>query len=255
MYYVYKHTNKLNGKTYIGITCKKPERRWGPNGNRYFRCKHFFSAIQKYGWSNFSHEVLYSNLSKDDAEKKEIELIAKYKQLHMSYNISDGGKANKGWKPSQETKDKMSKTHLGKKLSDEHKRKISESGKGRIVSYSTKQKISCSKIGHEVSQETRNKIGEKSREYFKTHNSAFKGKHHTKESIKLNILHQKRIVTYMYDIFGNLIRIYNSKSEITRENKFCLSSVNKCCKMNKDKKLNDCKIYKDYIFSEQIIYV
>ena len=162
MYYVYKHTNKLNGKTYIGITCKKPERRWGPNGNRYFRCKHFFSAIQKYGWSNFSHEVLYSNLSKDDAEKKEIELIAKYKQLHMSYNISDGGKANKGWKPSQETKDKMSKTHLGKKLSDEHKRKISESGKGRIVSYSTKQKISCSKIGHEVSQETRNKIGEKS---------------------------------------------------------------------------------------------
>lgn len=58
-YYVYCHENKINHKRYVGITCTKPEKRWGTNGQRYKECPHFWHAIQKYGWDNFDHMILY----------------------------------------------------------------------------------------------------------------------------------------------------------------------------------------------------
>lgn len=45
-YSVYCHTNKVNGKRYIGITKHKPEKRWA-NGYGYSNNRHFFSACMK----------------------------------------------------------------------------------------------------------------------------------------------------------------------------------------------------------------
>ena len=53
-YCVYVHTNKANGKKYIGITCRNPEVRWR-NGAGYKRHPKFYAAIQKYGWDGFTH--------------------------------------------------------------------------------------------------------------------------------------------------------------------------------------------------------
>ena len=61
---VYKHTNKTNGKVYIGKTCRKPEYRWN-EGKGYIYQRHFWNAINKYGWDNFEHEILIKDL---DAE-------------------------------------------------------------------------------------------------------------------------------------------------------------------------------------------
>ncbi|MBP3801390.1 MAG: hypothetical protein J6I85_05165 [Clostridia bacterium] len=53
----------------------------------------FYSAIQKYGWNNFSHEILYTNLSLEEANYKEAELIQKYQTTNpqYGYNIEKGG--------------------------------------------------------------------------------------------------------------------------------------------------------------------
>ena len=60
MYTVYQHKNKINGKIYIGITSKDPEKRWGHNGYNYKSSSYFYSAIQKYGWDNFEHNILFT---------------------------------------------------------------------------------------------------------------------------------------------------------------------------------------------------
>lgn len=91
-YTVYKHTNKVNGKVYIGITINEPSVRWGKNGCGY--SKQFFGkAIRKYGWDNFEHEILFENLSHEEANNREIELIQYYKSsdIKYGYNIASGG--------------------------------------------------------------------------------------------------------------------------------------------------------------------
>lgn len=90
-YFVYKHTCS-NGKVYIGITCQTPSKRWH-SGKGYYRNKYFTSAIEKYGWENIKHEILFDSLTQKEAEAKEIELIAFYKsnQREYGYNLSVGG--------------------------------------------------------------------------------------------------------------------------------------------------------------------
>lgn len=120
-YCVYMHTNKINGKKYVGITCRKPEVRWN-GGNGYYRNKHFYSAIKKYGWDNFEHEIIADCLTSEIACKMEKDLIAKYKsnQSEFGYNICDGGQTNILPKESLE---KISKANKGRKISEEAKNK------------------------------------------------------------------------------------------------------------------------------------
>ena len=90
-YIIYKHTTPSN-KVYIGLTSRNPILRWN-NGNGYRKNIHFFRAIMKYGWSNIKHEILYTDLTEEEAKRKEIELIAKYNatDLNFGYNITKGG--------------------------------------------------------------------------------------------------------------------------------------------------------------------
>lgn len=92
-YYVYVHTNKINNKKYVGITSKTPNERW-QNGNGYYGNKHFYSAIKKYGWEDgFIHEIICEGLNREEACKKEQELIALYNSNDpmYGYNHTIGG--------------------------------------------------------------------------------------------------------------------------------------------------------------------
>ena len=148
-YCVYCHTNKINGKKYIGITSQKPQHRW-KNGQGYRNNEYFFRAIEKYGWHNFTHEILYTDLSKEDAECIEVKLIAEYKTTfnQNGYNIESGGNATK------------------------------------YVPKSTRKKISQALKGHDCSEETRKKISDKKR----GKQSPNKGKKLTQEQIEKNRL-------------------------------------------------------------------
>ena len=92
MYTVYIHRNKINNKIYVGQTCDI-SRRFCKQGKYYEGCPYFYSAIQKYGWDNFSHEIVYINLTKEEANQKESELIKLYNSTNPNYgyNIASGG--------------------------------------------------------------------------------------------------------------------------------------------------------------------
>lgn len=90
---VYMHTNKLNGKKYVGIS-SNVKRRWAGHGCEYSD-QVFGSAIEKYGWENFSHDVLLDNLTKRQACVEEQRLIQRYKthDRKFGYNVSLGGES------------------------------------------------------------------------------------------------------------------------------------------------------------------
>ena len=147
MYIVYQHKNKINNKIYIGITSQTPEQRWGSNGCNYKSSPHFYSAIKKYGWDNFEHNILFTNLTKEEACLKEQELIKKYNSMDRAYgyNSTSGGEI---FSMNKETKEKISnalignKNGLGHPCSEEKKKKISDAQKGRKLTDEHKQKLS-----------------------------------------------------------------------------------------------------------------
>ena len=74
---VYKHVSP-SGKIYIGITSQNPHKRW-KKGEGY-KTQPFYGAVTKYGWDNISHEILFTNLTEDEAVQKESDLIKLYKK-------------------------------------------------------------------------------------------------------------------------------------------------------------------------------
>lgn len=156
MWVVYKHAFP-NGKVYIGITGQKAYKRW-KYGNGYSTTI-MRNAINKYGWENIKHEILFENLTKEEAEKKEIELIELFRsnQFEYGYNLASGGAVNCGYKHSAEFRERISKRQLGKPStrkdyhpSEETKKKLSELNKGKKLSQETKAKMSASRKNGKV---------------------------------------------------------------------------------------------------------
>ena len=80
-YFLYKHTSP-NGKVYIGITCcKEAELRWY-YGFGYRQNVAFYADIEKFGWDNIKHEILFKDLTPEEARKKEITLIPPCREKH-----------------------------------------------------------------------------------------------------------------------------------------------------------------------------
>ena len=167
-YSVYQHVNKENGKRYIGITSREPEKRWGTDGNNYKSTPYFWNAIQKYGWDGFDHEVLFSGMTKEEACSKEIELIRKYNTQNkdFGYNVLSGGEA-----PSipEEIRRKMSEAMMGNKngegivFTKERRQHISEALKGKPFTEEHRQNISKAKKGKphkSISEDARKKISD-----------------------------------------------------------------------------------------------
>lgn len=137
-YSVYKHTSP-EGKSYVGCTSRRPERRWD-NGNGYkYRHKEFYHDIKKFGWENFEHEIVASGLSEHEGFMLERELIGKYNTTDpkYGYNKAVGGKGPVGCVHDAEFRRKRSEATsgcnnpmCGKPCEDERRRKISEAHKG-----------------------------------------------------------------------------------------------------------------------------
>ena len=93
-YIVYLHRNKINNKCYVGQTCQKPEARWGLHGNNYKDQQYFYRAIQKYGWNNFEHIILETNISSDKIDERECYWAGYYHALAPEGYCLQVGKNN-----------------------------------------------------------------------------------------------------------------------------------------------------------------
>lgn len=126
---VYKVTNTLTGKQYIGQTRYSLAHRWAAHCRKKSHCALLSAAIQKYGRDVFIKEVLFTSDCKDAINAKEMELIKELSTISPNgYNITAGGEAPRH---SDETKKKLSENKKGSKnpmygkpLSEEHKAKI-----------------------------------------------------------------------------------------------------------------------------------
>ena len=150
---IYKITNP-KGKVYIGQTTNFEYRM------SYYRLgktkgqKKIHHSIQKYGWENHTVEILYSGpLSQEGLNQLEIHYVRIYNSFKGGLNLTEGGGGKKGYKPSPETKAKLSAAlagrpnpRKGKPLSQEHIAKREETRKERgigrkQVSQYTKERV------------------------------------------------------------------------------------------------------------------
>ena len=91
-YYIYKATNKINGKSYVGQTCDFHSRVW-----QHQRCYEkedcdFHRAIKEFGFDNFSWEIIETCESEDRACELEKYYIEKFNTYRDGYNMTKGGK-------------------------------------------------------------------------------------------------------------------------------------------------------------------
>ena len=161
-YKIYAHINKINGKVYIGQTCyRNINQRWR-HGEGYKHSPHFYNAIQKYGWENFEHIILFEDICGYElADAIERELIQKYQSNNSEYgyNISSGG--SYGRTLTDETKNKIRISKIGDKNPNYQK----------SPSYITRQRMSASHKGIKQSDEWINKrkrVGEQNGMYGRT---------------------------------------------------------------------------------------
>lgn len=115
-YVVYLHTFP-NNKHYVGITCVKPvERRWR-GGSSYKNQRKIYNAILKYGWKNIKHEILFFDLTLEEANKGK--KLKEENKNHLKKYIMEHGAWNKGKKLSKEHLEKITaerKSRCNKKI-------------------------------------------------------------------------------------------------------------------------------------------
>jgi hypothetical protein len=171
-YTIYKITNNLNEKVYIG-----KHQTTNPNDTYFGSGKAIIDAIKKYGRENFTKEVLFDFDNECEMNLMEKALITEdFVSRSDTYNLGIGGEGGphfKGKKHTKETidklrsvevlqstREKLSQIQSGSRHLPENKKKISESMKGKIRSEETKKKIAESLKGRTRSEETKKKIAD-----------------------------------------------------------------------------------------------
>lgn len=235
-YTVYKHTSP-SGKSYIGITNRMPEKRWGKNGVYYKGSVLFYKAVEKYGWENIKHEILFTELTEEEAKRKEIELISHYKAFGISYNITDGGDGSLGLFPNEETRSKIGAASKGRVHSEETRIKISTTLKAKHLKRSeeTRRKIAEKNIGKKKTAEQIERcrlshLGKRnSREAIERQRQKMIGRLKSDEE-RLHISQGRSIPIIQFTKDGSFVSFWESAKIAANFLNYCQSKITACCK-------------------------
>ena len=202
---IYKITNLINNKIYIGQTRQKLSKRWGQH-NETRKDSVISNAIQKYGKQNFSIEQIDSAETQQDLNIKEIYWIAYFNTLDpkIGYNRSPGGDS---YVMTEEQKTKISsskkgvptgpKSEKGKEnmraanktadrsyITTEWKNQISIIQKKRLENPEYINKLRNAKLGKKPSDESRKKMSESQKGKCNTLGKTWKLSEETKQRVK-----------------------------------------------------------------------
>lgn len=153
---VYKITNLVNGKIYIGKHSTK-----NPYDNYMGSGKRIELAIKKYEIKNFIKEILFCFDKEDDAFLKEAEIVnQEFIDRNDTYNVILGGKGlQKSSFPNEKTRNKISKALKGKMAGEKNPMY------GKTHNKETRKRLSEMHLGERnhnfgkhLSQETKSKI-------------------------------------------------------------------------------------------------
>ena len=222
-YTVYKTTNLINGKTYIG------QHRTSNINDDYLGSGNLIKlAIKKYGKHNFKKSVMFLCNNAADMDAKERELVSEefVKRLD-TYNLRVGG----------------SRIHITKKspYTNTHRERISASCKGRIVTPETKAKISVGNSGKKRSTETKAKMSAaaKVKTFSKEHRANMslsrKGKKHTwgeeaKERSRKRLADKEKIKDSKKRKYITPWGIFNSVEDAAKGKDCTPNTIRKYCK-------------------------
>ncbi len=170
---VYKVTNLVNGKAYIGKTTVSHKARFYGHKTSRDTGYPLNRAIKKYGVDNFRLEVIYIGSSEKEINMVERAMIASHNTYCPNgYNLTIGGEGASGARRTEEQRKRLSialkgrvntwtsKLRKGCVVSEETRKKISESWKYRTISEETREKQRIASTGRLHSEQAKLKISQ-----------------------------------------------------------------------------------------------
>ena len=156
---IYKITNLINQKVYIGQTTKSLEERMLQHRNAFVSHQktYLYGAMHKYGWDNFKFEVIDTSAqTKEELDNLERYYISKYNSMVEGYNMTEGGDSNPmDCERSREKHDRvMRSVEVRSKISDSMKASYAKRGgptvEHRLNLSKQKKELYASAKGDEV---------------------------------------------------------------------------------------------------------
>lgn len=189
---IYKITNEINGKVYIGQSSDIKARWNHEHGGKSTKNIYLKKDIEKFGLKNFKYEILIEENDLNKRNLLEKEFIKKYNSTEpeLGYNISTGGNCNythsEQWKREQSLRLKSYYKEKPNWLTEERREKLKQAGKYKRTEEWKKQ-VSIRRKGCKHSEETKKKISlmNKKRIERGDSNNPFLDKEKHKEIIKL----------------------------------------------------------------------
>ena len=176
LYIVYVHITP-DGMYYYGVTCQKVERRWRGNGEGYKRTS-LQPYIEKYGWNNIQHIVLFENLSKEDALKIEDSLITTAQEDGVCINQRRSGNISKEECYRQQCYQQNREKIL------EHQREYRQQNREKILEYHREYREQNREKRLEYQREYNKKYRECHREYYRIKQREYRQKKKLEKQLK-----------------------------------------------------------------------